>query len=145
MVRAVQDRGPSRLHSVVDGTARPLEVTAVAAGTVMIWGAALSWHWSPVPGTAESLPRAPEPGFAWVMLHVVAMVAVAWLALRGRAVAGVLVVCVPIVVCALWRLASAGVMGWPTEVAALVFTLSATCMATAVICAWLRYTDARRR
>jgi hypothetical protein len=142
MVRAVQDRRSSRLHSVVDGVARPLEVTTIAVGAVLVWGAALGWQWSPVPASTQGLPRAPEPGFAWVMLHVVAMLAVGWLALRGHAVAGVLAVCVPVVACACWRLAAAGVMGWPTEVSGLVFTLSATCMATAAICAWLRFSDA---
>jgi len=145
MVRAVQDRGPSRLHSVVDGVAGPLEVTTVSSVAVLVWAAAFGWQWSPTPASVDGLSRAPQPGFTWILLHVVAMIAVGWLALRGRAVAGVLAVCVPVVVFACWRLVGAAVMGWPTALASLVFTLSGTCMATGAICAWLRYSDTRRR
>lgn len=145
MVRVAQARRPSRLHSVVGGAASPIEVAAVATVTLLFWALALSWHWSPVPTPFRGLPRAPEPGFIWVLLHVLSMIAVGWLALRGRAVAGVLTVCVPVVAATCWRLAHADVLGWPTQVAGLVFTLSATCMATGAICAWLRYSDTYRR
>jgi len=113
-------------------------VVAVATGAALIWAAALGWHWPALPATPGAPPTVPAPGIGWIALHVVAMLAVGWLALRGRAVSGVVAVCVPVVICAGWRLAGAGMVTWPTEVAALVFTLSAACMATAAVCSWLR-------
>lgn len=138
MVRTVDDRKPSRSHPLVSGSAGVLEVAAVATGAVLVWAAALGEHWPAVPASPGGSQPVPGPGVGWILLHVVAMLAVGWLALRGRAVPGVVAVCVPVVICAGWRLAGAGVVTWPTEVAALVFTLSATCMATAAVCSWLR-------
>lgn len=138
------ERMPSRVRAVVQGDAGPLEIAAVVAVAILVWFLALGWDWSLVPGAGRGPSSAPQSGADWIVLGVVAMIGVCWLALRGRAVVGIVAVCVPIIFCSGWRLAAAGVVGWPTELAALIFALSAVCMATAGIGAWIRHRDALR-
>jgi hypothetical protein len=133
----------SRVRSLLRGTAGPLELGAVVTFAVAVWVLSLGWDWSIGP-TAPSVTRTyPQSSADWVVLGAVAMVAVAWLALRGRAIVGTVAVCLPIAVLSGWRMAAAGVIGWPTGLASLVFALSGLCMLTAIVGAWLRHRGER--
>jgi hypothetical protein len=115
------------LASIRRSTAGSLEVGAVVALVIGVWWLALGWDWAVA-----------QTPLDWLALAIVAVAAVGWLALRGRAVLGFVVVCVPVVVLSGWRLAAAEVLDWPSEVAALVFGLSVTCMPVALLGWWLR-------
>ncbi len=115
------------LASARRSTAGSLEVGATVALVVGVWWLALGWDWAVA-----------QTPLDWLALAIVAAAAVGWLALRGRAVLGFVVVCVPVVVLSGWRLAAAEVLDWPSEVAALVFGLSVTCMPVALSGWWLR-------
>jgi hypothetical protein len=127
------------------GVAGRIEVGAVVAVVLAVWRLALGWDWTLVPGGRSGRGAAPQSGLDWLVLGLVAMVGVGWLAVRGRAVLGCVAVCVPVVVVSGWRLVAAGVIGWPTELASLIFALSLTCMTTATIGAWMRHREAARR
>jgi hypothetical protein len=118
--------------------AGPVEVGTVVAVVLAVWRLALGWDWSLVPGGRPGIDAAPQTGLGWLVLALVAIACVGWLAMRGRPVVGCFAVCVPVVLASGWRLAAGRVIGWPTELAALVFALSLTCMTTATISAWLR-------
>lgn len=123
--------------SIRRSTAGPLEIGAIVALTVGVWRLALGWDWA-APGDERSRGTVAQTPLDWLTLAVVAMLAVGWLALRGRAVLGFVVVCVPVVVLSGWRLAAGDVLDWPSLVAALVFGLSVTCMPAALAGWWLR-------
>ncbi|HZD97379.1 MAG TPA: hypothetical protein VE132_04360 [Micromonosporaceae bacterium] len=115
------------LASIRRSTAGSVEIGAIVALVIGVWWLALGWDWAVA-----------QTPLDWLALAVVAVAAVGWLALRGRAVLGFVVVCVPVVVLSGWRLAAAEVLDWPSEVAALVFGLSVTCMPVALLGWWLR-------
>ncbi len=115
------------LASIRRSTAGSVEVGAVVALVIGVWWLALGWNWA-----VDQTP------LDWLALAIVAVAAVGWLALRGRGVLGFVVVSVPVVVLSGWRLAAAEVLDWPSEVAALVFGLSVTCMPVALLGWWLR-------
>ena len=117
----------SRVRTASSGVARPLEVTIVVAVALVIWRVALGWNWSSAQGT-----------FEWTLLGIAVMAAVGWLAVRGRPVLGLLAVCVPIIVLSGWRMVAAPVVDWPVGLAALIFTLTAICIVSASIGAWVR-------
>lgn len=123
--------------SIRRSTAGPLEIGAIVALTVGVWRLALGWDWS-APGDERGRGTVAQTPLDWLTLAVVAVLAVGWLALRGRAVLGFVVVCVPVVVLSGWRLAAGDVLDWPSQVAALVFGLSATCMPAALVGWWFR-------
>jgi hypothetical protein len=137
-----------RLHGLAErlrlGAAGPVEVAAVVAIVLVVWRLVLGWDWALVPGGRSDRDVAPQSGLDWLVLGMAAMACVGWLALRGRAVLGCVAVCVPVVVVSGWRLAAAGVIGWPTELASLIFALSLTCMTTATIGAWVRHREVVR-
>lgn len=123
--------------SIRRSTAGPLEIGAIVALTVGVWILALGWDWGP----SGDIPNRGTPAqtpLDWLTLAVVAVLAVGWLALRGRAVLGFVAVCVPVAVLSGWRLEAGDVLDWPSQVAALVFGLSVTCMPAAVVGWWLR-------
>jgi hypothetical protein len=126
------------------GAAGPVEVGTVVAIVLVVWRLVLGWDWTLVPGGRSGREVTPQTGLDWLVLGMVAMACVGWLALRGRAVVGCVAVCVPVVIASGWRLAAAGVIGWPTELASLIFALSLTCMTTATIGAWLRHREVAR-
>ena len=126
------------------GAAGPVEVGLVVLVVLGVWRLALGWDWTLVPGGRPGRDATPQSGLDWLVLGVAAMACVGWLAVRGRAVLGCVAVCVPVVIASGWRLAAAGVVGWPTEVASLIFALSLTCMTTATIGAWLRHREVVR-
>ena len=132
--RAAVARG---FASVRRSTAGPFEVGAVVVLAIGVWRLALGWNWTPTGGerARSSVAQAPED---WLALAIVAVLAVGWLAARGRPVSGFLAVCVPVVVLSGWRLVAGNVLDWPTELATLVFGLSATCMPAALVGWWLR-------
>jgi hypothetical protein len=119
-------------------TAGPLEVGAIVALTIGVWRLALGWDWA-APNDEHGRGTVAQTPLDWLTLAAVAVAAVGWLALRGRAVLGFIVVCVPVVVLSGWRLAAGDVLDWPSQVAALVFGLSVTCMPVALIGSWLRH------
>ena len=123
--------------SIRRSTAGPLEVGAIVALTVGVWRLALGWDWS-ASGDERGRGTVAQTPLDWLTLAVVAVLAVGWLALRGRAVLGFVVVCVPVVVLSGWRLAAGDVLDWPSQVAALVFGLSVTCMPVGLLGWWLR-------
>lgn len=123
--------------SIRRSTAGPLEVGAVVAVTAAVWRLALGWDWA-APSDERGSGTVAQTPLDWLTLAVVAVLAVGWLALRGRAVLGFVVVCVPVVVLSGWRLAAGDVVDWPSQVAALVFGLSVTCMPVALVGWWLR-------
>jgi hypothetical protein len=123
--------------SIRRSTAGPLEVGAIVALTIGVWRLALGWDWA-APSHERGRGTVAQTPLDWLTLAVVAVAAVGWLALRGRAVLGFVVVCVPVVVLSGWRLAAGDVLDWPSQVAALVFGLSVTCMPVALIGSWLR-------
>ncbi len=128
----------SRVRSLLRSAAGPLEVVAVVAIAMLAWLLALGWSWSSATDGGASLPTHPQSSADWVPLGVVAVLGVGWLALRGRAVLGTVAVCLPIIVLSGWRMAASGVIGWPTGLSSLIFSLSAICMVTALIGTWLR-------
>lgn len=140
----IDEMTTSRIRSLLGGVAGPLEVVGVAATSIVVWLSALGWDWSLVRTSPWTVTN-PQSGLDWAVLGVAALLGVGWLALRGRAVLGTVAVCVPIILLSGWRLAAAGLIGWPTDLASLVFSLSATCMLTALIGAWLRHRDEARR
>jgi hypothetical protein len=115
------------LASIRRSTAGSVEVGAIVALVIGVWWLALGWNWA-----------VDQTSLDWLALAIVAVAAVGWLALRGRGVLGFVVVSVPLVVLSGWRLAAADVLDWPSEVAALVFGLSVTCMPVALLGWWLR-------
>ena len=123
--------------SIRRSTAGPLEIGAIVAVTVGVWLLALGWDWA-APGDERGRGTLAQTPLDWLTLAVVAVLAVGWLALRGRAVLGFVVVCVPVVVLSGWRLAAGDVLDWPSQVAALVFGLSVTCMPVALVGWWIR-------
>lgn len=123
--------------SIRRSTAGPFEVGAIAALTIGVWRLALGWDWA-APSDERGRGTVAQTPLDWLTLAVVAVAAVGWLALRGHAVLGFVVVCVPVVVLSGWRLAAGDVLDWPSQVAALVFGLSVTCMPVALIGSWLR-------
>lgn len=137
----VDEMDPSRVRAVLRGTAGPLEVLCVTGYGIIVWRLALGWDWSAVPTVIPGVETAPQTGFDWSAFGLAIMLGVGWLALRGRAVMGMVAVCVPIILLSGWRLAAAGVMGWPAGLASLVFTLTATCLVTAALGAWLRHRE----
>ena len=126
------------------GAAGPVEVGTVVAIVLAVWRLMLGWDWKLVPGGRSGRDAAPQSGLDWLVLGLVAMACVGWLAIRGRAVVGYVAVCVPLMIVSGWRLAAASVIGWPTELASLIFALSLTCMTTATIGAWLRHREVAR-
>ncbi len=126
-----------RFVSIRRSTAGPLEVAAIVAVTVGVWRLALGWDWA-APGDERDRGTLAQTPLDWLAFAIVAVLAVGWLALRGRAVLGFVVVCVPVVVLSGWRLAAGDVLDWPSQVAALVFGLSVTCMPVALLGWWLR-------
>jgi hypothetical protein len=123
--------------SIRRSTAGPLEVAAIVAVTLGVWRLALGWDWA-APGDERDRGTLAQTPLDWLAFAVVAVLAVGWLALRGRGVLGFVVVCVPVVVLSGWRLAAGDVLDWPSQVAALVFGLSVTCMPAALVGWWLR-------
>jgi hypothetical protein len=131
----------SRSRAAGRGTAGAAEIALVVAVALVVWRLVLGWNWSVVPGRSANSYRDPHSGLDWVLVYLTAMAGVGWLALRGRAVVGVVVVVLPLVVLSGWRMAAAEVIGanmWPIGLAVLIFTLVLACTATAVVGAWLR-------
>jgi hypothetical protein len=123
--------------SIRRSTAGPTEVGAIVALTIGVWRLALGWDWS-TSSEDHSRGAVAQTPAGWLSLAVVAVVAIGWLALRGRAVLGFVAVCVPVVVLSGWRLVAGDVLNWPNQVAALVFGLSVTGMPVALLGWWLR-------
>lgn len=141
----IDDMTTSRVRSPLRGAAGPLEVVGVVTVSIVVWLLALGWDWSLVPGNRPGVRTNPQSSLDWAMFGLAAILAVGWLALRGRAVLGTVVVCAPIIVLSGWRMAASGVIGWPTGLASLIFSLSATCMITALLGAWLRHRNEAKR
>jgi hypothetical protein len=104
---------------------------------VGVWRLALGWDWS-TSGEERHRNTVAQTPLDWLTLAIVVVVAIGWLALRGRAVLGFVAVCVPVVVLSGWRLAAGDVLDWPSQVAALIFGLSVTGMPVALLGWWLR-------
>ena len=105
MERSVGESPSSRVRAALRGIAGPLEVGAVAVAAIITWRLTLGWNWSAVPTSDPFRHTTPQSGVDWVVFAVVVMAGVGWLGARGRAVAGTVAICAPIVVL------SAG--GWP--------------------------------
>jgi hypothetical protein len=125
-----------RVRIAAGRVARPFEVALVATLVLVVWLLALGWDWASDAGGIVRDP--PQSTLDWVILGITAMVAAGWLGLRGRAIAGTLAVCVPVVALSGWRMAASAVVDWPTGLASLVFVLSAMCMAAAAFGAGVR-------
>jgi hypothetical protein len=123
--------------------AGPLEVVGVVIAVLAAWFALLGWDWADRPGASGAIAYA-QTTVDWIVFGLIAMLGVGWLALRGRGTIGTIAVTVPVILLSGWRLAASGVTGWPVGLASLVFSLSLTCMMTAVLGAWLRRVSARR-
>src|SRR4051794_31081793 len=108
------------------------ELGAVALVVLAAWWALLGWNWAVAQTT-----------LAWVAFGLAAMLGVGWLALRGRGTAGTVAVTVPVIVLSGWRMAASGVTGWPVGLASLIFSLSLTCMMTAILGTWVRRAGGR--
>lgn len=82
-----------------------------------------------------------------MVFAIVVMAGVGWLGARGRAVAGTVAICAPIVLLSGWRMAASGVIEWPISLASLVFSLTIACMIAAALgalCRWRVITGGRR-
>jgi hypothetical protein len=132
----------SRVRVASVGVARPLEISCLVVLAVAVWRLALGWDWAAV--SVGTVRRPPQSTVDWVILAVTALLAVGWLGLRGRAVLGTVVICVPVVVLSGWRMSASTVVDWPVGLASLVFVLSAICMTAAAFGAALRRLQARR-
>ncbi len=139
MERNVGESPSSRLRATLRGTAGALEVGAVAASAIVTWRFTLGWDWSAVPTSDPFRRTAPQSSVDWIVFAVVVVAGVGWLGVRGRAVAGTISICAPIVVLSGWRMAASGVLEWPISLASLVFSLSVTCMISAALGALCRW------
>lgn len=141
MERSVDESPSSRVRTALREVAGPLEVVAIAATAIGTWRLTLGWDWSAVPTSDPFRHRAPQSSVDWVLFAVVVMVGIGWLGARGRAVAGTVAVCLPIVVLSGWRMAASGVFEWPISLASLIFSLSIACMIAGSLGAWLRHVN----
>jgi hypothetical protein len=116
------------------------EVAATVAAALVVWRLVLGWDWAAADPGGRLVGV--QSSAAWIGFGLVAMIAVGWLAYRGRAVAGVCAVCLAVIALSGWRMAAAGVVDWPTGLASLIFVHSATCMAAALLGTWLRRREA---
>ena len=126
---------PSRMRAAVRGTAGPVEIVLVVAAALAVWRLAMGWDWSVVQGDTPNDFRDPQSVSDWALLYLTAMACAGWLALRCRAILGVFVVVLPLVVLSGWRMAAAEVIGanlWPVGLAIMVYTLTAVCVGMAV-------------
>lgn len=132
----------SRVRVASPGVARPLEISCVVVLAMVVWRLALGWDWAAV--SVGTVRTPPQSTVDWVILAVTAVLGVGWLGLRGRAVLGTVVICVPIVALSGWRMSASTVVDWPVGLASLVFVLSAMCMAAAGFGTGLRWLQLRR-
>jgi hypothetical protein len=123
--------------------ASPFEVAGVVLAVLVAWFGLLGWDWADRPKPTGGDAYA-QTTLDWVVFGLAAMLGVGWLALRGRGTLGTAAVTVPVILLSGWRLAASGVTGWPIGLASLVFSLSLTCMMTAMLGAWLRRVSTRR-
>ncbi len=147
MERSVGESPSSRVRAALHGLAGPLEVGAVAVAVIVTWRLTLGWNWSAVPTSDPFRHTAPQSGVDWVVFAIVVMAGVGWLGARGRAVAGTVAICAPIVLLSGWRMAASGVIEWPISLASLVFSLTIACMIAAALgalCRWRVITGGRR-
>jgi hypothetical protein len=145
MERSVDEKAASRFRTLLAGAAPPWEVAAVAGATVLVWRLALGWNWSSIPTADPTRTAAPQTDLDWLVLGVAVAVGVGWLARRGCPVAGAAAIWIPIIVLSGWRLAAAGVVGWPISLASLIFVVSTICIVAGGAGAWVRHRAALRR
>ncbi len=116
----------------------PWEVAAVTAVTIGIWRVALGWDWSSVPSADPLRSVAPQSGIDWLVLALGIAAGVGWLAWRDLPVAGTASIWLSIILLSGWRLGVSGILGWPIDLAALIFIVSAVCILAASAGTWLR-------
>jgi hypothetical protein len=105
--------------------AGPAELSLVALLAIGVWWLVLGWNWDVVPAGTPNDFTSPHSTLDWVLVGVAVLVAGGWLGFRGRPIAAVLMVVVPLVVLSAWRMAVAEVVGanlW--AVGALVLLLA---------------------
>jgi hypothetical protein len=139
MERSVDETAAPRFRTHLAGAAPPWEVAVVAVVAIAVWRFTLGWNWSSIATADPVRTVAPQSDLDWIMLALAVAVAVGWLAWRGWPVVGALAIWAPIIVLSGWRLAVAGVLGWPISLASLIFVLSALCIVAGGAGAWLRH------
>jgi hypothetical protein len=139
MERSVDETAASRFRTLLAGVAPLWEVVAVAVVAVVVWRLTLGWNWSSVPTADPIRTAAPQTDLDWISLGVVVAAGVGWLARRGCPVLGAASIWTPIIVLSGWRLAASGILGWPINLASLIFVVSVICIVAAGAGAWLRH------
>jgi hypothetical protein len=105
--------------------AGPAELSLVALLAIGVWWLVLGWNWDVVPAGTPNDLTSPHSTLDWVLVGVAVLLAGGWLGFRGRPIAAVLMVVVPLVALSAWRMAVAEVVGanlW--AVGALVLLLA---------------------
>jgi hypothetical protein len=103
--------------------AGPAELSLVALLVIGVWWLVLGWNWD---------VTSPHSTLDWVLVGIAVLLAGAWLGFRGRPIAAVLMVVVPLVVLSAWRMAVAEVIGANLWVIGAVVLLLAYGAAAAV-------------
>jgi hypothetical protein len=109
--------------------AGPIELALVALLAIGVWWLVLGWNWDVVPTDSPDSFTSPHSTLDWVLVGVAVFVGAGWLGLRGRPIAGVVMVVVPIVALSAWRMAVAEVIGanlWPIGILVLLLAYAAT-------------------
>ncbi|MBM7784073.1 hypothetical protein [Tenggerimyces flavus] len=116
--------------------AGPAELSLVALLAIGVWWLVLGWNWDVVPAGTPNDFTDPHSTLDWVLVGIAVLVGAAWLGLRGRPFAAVLMVVVPIVALSAWRMADAETIGanlWPIGALVLLLAYGATAAAGSVL------------
>jgi hypothetical protein len=139
MERSADETFSSRVRALAERISGPWEVALLTAVAIITWWIALGWDWSSVPSTDPLRSEAPQSGPDWLILAIVIAAAVGRLAWRGYGVAGTVSIALSIVVLSGWRLSVSGILGWPIDLATLIFMTSSICIVSAALGTGLRH------
>jgi hypothetical protein len=79
----------------------------------------------------------------WLILGLAVAAGVGWLAWRGYGISGIASIWLSVIILSGWRMWKSSVLGWPIDLAALIFVISALCIVAASVGAWLRHRAGR--
>ena len=109
--------------------AGPAELSLVALLAIGVWWLVLGWNWDVVPTDTPDTFASPHSTLDWILVGAAVFVGAGWLGFRGRPIAGVLMIVVPLVALSTWRMAVAEVIGanlWPIGALVLLLAYGAT-------------------
>ena len=144
MERSADDGASSRVRELLDRIPGPWEVAAITAVTIAVWRIAFGWDWSSIPSADPLRSVAPQSGTDRLILGFAVAAGVGWLAWRGYGVAGTASIWLSVILLSGWRLSVSAVLGWPIDLAALIFFISVICIVAASLGTWMHHCAARR-